>query len=282
MRLGEFIAERRLTVWYSAPSILALMARRGNLAELDLSSLRLVLFAGEVFPISHLRELQRILTRSDGERPRLFNLYGPTETNVCTYYEVVETIPDDRTEDLPIGPACPHYTARVVDADDADVPRGEVGELLMAGVSVMRGYWNMPEQTAAGFLDDGERRWYRTGDLVIDTGDERGFLFRGRKDRMIKKRGYRVELGEIETCLNAHEKVREVGVVAVPDDDRGMMVTAFLGAPEGDRPGVIALKTHCARTLPLYMVPDRFVVLDALPRTSTDKVDYQRLKEQLG
>ena len=66
VRLGEFIAERRLTVWYSAPSILALMARRGNLAELDLSSLRLVLFAGEVFPISHLRELHRIMTRSDG------------------------------------------------------------------------------------------------------------------------------------------------------------------------------------------------------------------------
>ena len=280
-RLAEFIAETRITVWYSAPSILALMVRRGLLEQLDVSPLRLVLFAGEVFPISHLRELQRQLANREGKGPRLFNLYGPTETNVCTYHEVVERIPDEQVEDLPIGGVCPHYTARVVDPDGEDIPPGQVGELWMAGISVMKGYWNMPRETASSFADDGEHRWYRTGDLVIDTQSDQGFLFRGRRDRMIKKRGYRVELGEIESCLNAHEGVNEVGVVARPDEDRGALVTAFVGAAGETRPGIIALKAFCAQTLPLYMVPDRFMFLDELPRTSTGKVDYQNLGERL-
>jgi amino acid adenylation domain-containing protein len=270
--LAAWIADQGVTVWYSAPSILALLAQSGALASRDHRALRLVLFAGEVFPVVHLRSLQRQLSH-----PRYFNLYGPTETNVCTSYEVPAGIPDDRTEPYPIGPVCPHLRGRVVDPDGKDVPRGAEGELCIAGDHVMQGYWGMPAETARAFLPEEGARWYRTGDLVVEPPDG-NLRYVGRRDRMIKKRGYRVELGEIEVCLYKHAAVREAAVVAVPDDTLGMRVTAHVTTHDGGKLSTIELKRFCSENLPLYMVPDRFRFHPALPRTSTDKVDYQTLK----
>lgn len=273
--LAGLIAERRLTVWYSAPSILSLLAQYGDLDKRDLSSLRLVLFAGEVFPVKHLRGVKALVPR-----PRYFNLYGPTETNVCTYYEIPQVIPDERTEPYPIGKTCEQLQSRVVDGDGRDVADHEEGELCIAGPNVMQGYWNLPEQTARCFLVDGAgRRWYRTGD-VVRADREGDFIFLGRRDRMVKRRGYRVELGEIEAGLYRHPAIREAAVVAVPNEEAGVKIRAFLSCREGQRPSLIQLKRFCAENLPLYMVPDTFDIIDTLPKTSTDKVDYQRLKER--
>ncbi|HKZ05125.1 MAG TPA: amino acid adenylation domain-containing protein [Methylomirabilota bacterium] len=273
-RLADLLAERRLTVWYSAPSILSLLAQYGDLEKRDLSSLRLVLFAGEVFPVKHLRAVKSLVPR-----PRYFNLYGPTETNVCTYFEVPPTVPPERTEPYPIGKTCEQLQSRVVDADGRDVAADDEGELCIAGPNVMQGYWNLPDQTARCFLvDDAGRRWYRTGDVVRKdpAGD---FVFLGRRDRMVKRRGYRVELGEIEAGLYRHPAIREAAVVAIPSEE-GVRIRAFLSCREGQKPSLIQLKRFCAENLPLYMVPDTFDVVDTLPKTSTDKVDYQRLKER--
>ncbi|HVF62999.1 MAG TPA: AMP-binding protein, partial [Casimicrobiaceae bacterium] len=114
IHLAALIAAERITCWYSAPSILSLLAQYGNLGKHDLGALRLVLFAGEVFPVKHLRMLTALVPK-----PRYFNLYGPTETNVCTYYEVVPPVPSDRTAPYPIGSVCSHLSARVVDARGA-------------------------------------------------------------------------------------------------------------------------------------------------------------------
>ncbi|MGH7618614.1 MAG: amino acid adenylation domain-containing protein, partial [Gemmatimonadaceae bacterium] len=272
-RLAPLIAEQRLTVWYSAPSILSLLADRGDLPARDYRALRLVLFAGEVFPVKHLRRLQQLLPH-----PRYFNLYGPTETNVCTFSEIPQNIPEDRAEPYPIGETCAHLESRIVDESGADVPRGEEGELWIAGANVMQGYWGLPQQTERAFsVDGGGVRWYRTGDLVVES-PEGPLLFRGRRDRMIKKRGYRVELGEIEACLYEHTAVREAAVVARSGDD-GVTVRAFVATKSGAAVSVIAMKQFCAGRLPLYMVPDTFTHVADLPKTSTDKVDYQRLKE---
>jgi acyl-coenzyme A synthetase/AMP-(fatty) acid ligase len=276
-RLAPRIAEKRITIWYSAPSILGLLAQHGNLGAHDLSALRLMLFAGEVFPVKHLRALQKLVPG-----PRYFNLYGPTETNVCTFAEIPRPVPQDRTEPYPIGRPCSHYRARVVDESGADVPPGEPGELLIAGEGVMQGYWNLPKRTATCFLADAAgTRWYRTGDLVAETPED-GFLFLGRRDRMVKRRGYRVELGEIEAALYAHPAVREAAAVAIPDEESGVRIVAFLSTRGGERLSGIALKQFCAAALPLSMVPDRFRSEPALPRTSTGKVDYQRLQEMAG
>lgn len=272
--LSQLIERHRITVWYSAPSILSLLAQFGRIAEHDLSSLRLVLFAGEVFPIVHLRSCKRQVPH-----PRYFNLYGPTETNVCTYYEIPTHIPDDRMDPFPIGRTCENLESKVIDADGQPVSRGAEGELCIAGPNVMQGYWNLPEQTGKCFLpaDESGKHWYKTGDIVVEDA-EGNYRYVGRRDRMVKKRGYRVELGEIESCLYRHSAIREVAVVALPDQEAGVRVKAHLSVRTEPRPSLIELKTFCSQQLPLYMIPDTFEFHPVLPKTSTDKIDYQTLK----
>src|SRR5205814_6529073 len=146
---------------------------------------------------------------------RLANLYGPTETNVCTWHPVTTLPEDDRP--LPIGVPCCGDRAWVLDEALAAVPDGAPGELWISGPTVMQGYWADPERTAASLRSlpgtAGERA-YRTGDLVRRRPDgELEFL--GRRDHQVKTRGYRVELGEIETVLLAHPAVAEAVVIAL-------------------------------------------------------------------
>jgi non-ribosomal peptide synthetase component E (peptide arylation enzyme) len=161
--------------------------------------------------------------------------------------------------------------------DGEEVPRGEEGLLFMSGPSIFQGYWRRPERNQEAFIERDGQRWYNTGDVVREDPDQ-GFLYAGRRDRMVKRRGYRIELGEIESVLYRHEQLREVAVVAVPDAEAGVKICAHLVA--GDKkPGIIALKRFCADNLLSYMSPDLFKFHDALPRTGTNKVDYQSLKQ---
>lgn len=272
LRLAATIARERITSWYSTPSILSLLANYGKLANHDCSALRRVLFAGEVFPISQYQALVRLWNA-----PRYFNLYGPTETNVCTWYEVpradaaVAAMPT-----FPIGHICPPNLGAVVDERGNPVRPGEPGELIVRGPNVMGGYWNLPEQNSRAFHVDGDgNRWYRTGDIVTEHAE--GYRYVSRRDRMVKRRGYRVELGEIEVALSRHPEIREAAVVAVPDAESGVRIHAYVGCHQGRALTRIALKTYSARALPPYMIPDAFTVVEALPRTSTDKLDYQAL-----
>ena len=272
-RLAPWIADRGLTVWYSAPSTLALLAQFGHLERHDVSSLRLVLFAGEVFPIKHLRRLlEQVPT------PRYFNLYGPTETNVCTFYEIPTPIAADRRHPFPIGTPCAPLQVAILDADGRLVDGPGQGELLVRGETVTAGYWNLPEQTADAFwrAEDATAAWYGTGDLV--RRDDDGLLhFLGRRDRMVKRRGFRIELDEIEACLYRHGELEEVAVIAHPHDD-GVRIEAILHAGDGTAPSVLELRQFVHRHLPGYMCPDRFRLGGPLPRTSTGKVDYQTLR----
>jgi amino acid adenylation domain-containing protein len=271
-RLARWVAEKKITVWYSAPSILSLLAQFGKLEQRDYSPLRLVLFAGEVFPIKYLKLLKSLWLH-----PRYFNLYGPTETNVCTFYEVPRLLPESQAEPVPIGKAChPYCEPLVVNEAGAEVARGGEGELCIAGPSVMQGYWNLPENTAKAFLPERDTRWHRTGDIVVELPDG-NYKFLGRRDRMIKKRGYRIELGEIEVALYRHPAIKEAAVLAFPDID-GVPVKAFTSTRDGSKLSIIELKKFCSENLPLYMVPDGFCFLESLPKTSTDKIDYQKLK----
>ncbi len=270
-RLAHLIVDRGITVWYSAPSILAMLVERGGLDRPGFPAPRLVLFAGEVFPIASLRRL-----RATWPEARMWNLYGPTETNVCTAFPIPGEIPTDRDEPYPIGRVCLPLCARVVDHEGRYLPAGSLGELVISGPGVMRGYFGRPDLTASAFLvqPDGTR-WYRTGDLVSDDGTG-CFTFHGRRDRMVKRRGYRIELGEIESTLYRHQAVDRVGVVARTGES-GLAIEAFVSLKPGGKKSIIAMKRHCAVYLPNYMVPDTITFVDGLPSTSTDKVDYQRL-----
>lgn len=274
LQLAPLIAASRISVWYSTPSILRLLVEFGKMERFDYSALRLALYAGEVFPPKHQRALRKLWPH-----PRYYNLYGPTETNVCTFDQVSSVPPDDFTGPLPIGRACSGDRTRVIGLDGKDVPRGEEGELLVTGGSVMLGYWNLPERNAQAFQEDADGvRWYRTGDLVVED-ETGGYVFLGRRDRMVKRRGYRVELGEIEAALHRHELISEAGVVALPDAESGVLIKAFVSWIGASPPSIVELKGIAAASLPAYMIPDRFTVMSALPKTSTDKLDYQKMRE---
>jgi amino acid adenylation domain-containing protein len=272
--LASGIADKRISIWYSTPSILNLLLQYGKIGERDVSDLRWVLYAGEVFATKHLRALKAVWPK-----PRYANLYGPTETNVCTWYEVPREIPADRTEPYPIGRPCSHCRAKVVDTEGKEVAPGTEGELAIAGPAVLNEYWNLPEQTARAFLDGpGGERWYKTGDLVVEQPDG-DYMFIGRRDRMVKRRGYRVELGEIEAGLYKHPSVKEAAAIGVDDPEAGVRILAFLKCAGSEPPSIIEMKRFSAENLPRYMIPDTFSFVEALPKTSTDKIDYQKLKE---
>jgi amino acid adenylation domain-containing protein len=270
--LARFIAERRISVWYSTPSILSLLAEFGGLSRGDFSALRLVLFAGEVFPVKHLKRLTELWPA-----PVYYNLYGPTETNVCTYARIPLPIPVERAEPYPIGAPCSHCKAMVLDDEGEPVACGAEGLLYIAGPSVCTGYWRRTRETAERFREIGGTPWYNTGDVVREESGN-GFVYVGRRDRMVKRRGYRIELGDVESALYRHPQVREAAVLAMPDSESGVKILAYLALERGDaHPSVIALKRFCHDVLPDYMIPDLFLFREALPHTSTNKLDYQSL-----
>ena len=276
VRLAEFIENQAISVWYSVPSALTLLVTRGDLGRFRLSRLRAVLFAGEVFPLKYLRALKVAVPHA-----ALYNLYGPTETNVCTYYRV----PDDLEAldgTLSIGRACANTEVFAVNGDGRPIGPGEEGELFVRGAALMKGYWGLSERTAKTLRQnplhtDYEDTAYATGDIV-KLGPDGNYLFLGRRDNMIKSRGYRIELGEIEAALTRHPAVAETGAVAVPDEQIGNRIVAFVSPQDGVTLAEGELRRHAAETLPRYMVPERILVERELPKTSTGKIDRQTLR----
>lgn len=259
--LVDYLLRREITVWYSVPSALILMARDGGLLDVPRAafSLRVLLYAGESFPIKYLRSLR------DHLPARILNLYGPTETNVCAFYEVVNISPD-QVRSVPIGKACSGDRIWAEHADGTPVGPAEEGELVVDGPTVMLGYWGQPRQ-------DG--RPYRTGDRVtlLDSGD---YQFLGRQDGMIKVRGYRVEVGEIEAALQAHPGIADVAVV-LSGTAMDAKIVAYV-VPAGDvAPDILELKRHCASALPRHMIIDAVRSVRALPRNGNGKLDRRSL-----
>lgn len=272
-RLRSFLEDRRISVIYAVPSLLTMLVERGKLTQGALSSLRLVLFAGEVFPTRHLARLMRLVTDA-----QFANLYGPTETNVCTFHRVTH-IPNDDAPPPSIGRAIDNDETIVIGEDGCEVGPGEVGELLVRGATVMQGYWGDPVRTAEvlqappGVLGPRDLA-YRTGDLVRQEPD--GTLtFLGRRDTQIKKNGYRIELGDIEAAIVQYSDVIEGAVTVVNDEVGGVRLVAHVGVRSGF--DARALARHCAELLPRYMLPDDFDVMATLPKTATAKTDRVEL-----
>jgi amino acid adenylation domain-containing protein len=276
--IAQWLEKERISVWYSVPSVLTLLGCYGSLPRFDLSHLRAVIFAGEVFPPKYLARLMAELPH-----PRYFNWYGPTETNVCTAFEVPAR--GDEGEAVPIGRACANTEVFAVSSEGGLVSRpGEVGELYVRGPSVMRGYWGLPAKTREvlvrhPFRAEYDELVYRTGDLVTLEPDG-NYHYVGRRDAMVKIRGYRVELGEVEAALYRHPAVQEAVVVPVPDELLGSRLRAVVTAVDGVRLTRESVLEHCRQWLPSYMVPEMVEFRDGLPRTSTGKVDRAGLAEE--
>lgn len=265
--MADLIESQKITTWYSVPSAWVQMIRAGVVAGRDFSCLRQILFAGEPFPMPSLRELMTLLPDA-----KYHNLYGPTETNVCTWY-ALPGMPDVEAS-LPIGVECCGDAGLILDEDGVEVEEGAVGELAIRGPTLMTGYFNNHDATAASLRPCAASAApvYFTGDLVRRLKDG-NLEFHGRRDSMIKTRGYRVELGEVESAIVKHEGVEEAVAVAVPDEDAGNRIEAWVCPNRPDlRPQEVL--RFVAELLPGYMVPAQLRILeDGIPRTATGKAD---------
>jgi amino acid adenylation domain-containing protein len=260
--LVKWLLQERPTLWYSVPFALISMMEHGGLLEIS-PPMRAVLFAGEVFPIEPLKRLRRAWPS-----PRFLNLYGPTETNVCTFYEVPQSL-DGRATPVPIGRACCGDEAWAVREDGVRAQLGEEGELHVRGPTVMSGYWGRAPV---------EEMRYATGDWVkVLDGAE--FEYKGRRDGMLKLRGYRIEPGDVEAALQSHPKIREAAVLADTSRSPARLV-AFLSC-DSEAPALLEVKQHCAERLPRYMVVDAIRLLPELPRSRNGKVDRPALQQLL-
>ncbi len=276
IEIAKFIDHHQITVWYSVPSILTMLVEHANLDAGALPSIRELLFAGEVFPTKYLSRLMKLMPHA-----RFANLYGPTETNVCTAYTVPEPPPEDGPT-ISIGKAIGNVETFVVDEHGKVVEPGQVGELLVRGPTLLRGYWGDPERTKQRLVRDPRDPEfgdpvYHTGDLVEEMPDG-NYRFLGRRDHQIKHRGYRIELGDIETAINAHPDVVECCVVPVPDEFVSNRIHAFVAVKaeiaEGDMIG------HCSGLVQKYMIPETFYFREVLPKTSRGKIDRTGLQTE--
>jgi amino acid adenylation domain-containing protein len=272
--LSALVEHEEVTIWYSVPFALVQLVERGALAKRRLKSLRWVLFAGEPMPVPYLDQLRRFLPGA-----RFANLYGPTETNVCTAY----VLPPGPVEldDVPIGRAASGDRTRVTDADGRDVAVGGIGELLVRGESVMAGYWSPAhvEASEAGNLASPYREAdYHTGDLVQVEADG-SYRFKGRRDRQVKVRGYRIELDEIERILRTHTDVGDAAAFVTRQTDALVDIEAAVVPRARGAFAPSDVLSFVAQRLPAQAVPARLSIHDAFPRTATGKVDRHALVE---
>jgi hypothetical protein len=290
-QLQHWLIEQRITIAF-APTVVA--ERLLSLFWPKDGALRLLRFGGERFRGK----------RDNRHYPfKIYNEYGPTEDTVwTTVAEVVDVAASERNIGYPIA----NYQVYVLDSNRNRVPVGEVGELCIGGVGLVRGYLNRSELTAEKFVSDpfsesGGERLYRTGDLVRCLPDG-SLTFLGRIDDQVKIRGYRIEPGEIEVILSQHPNVRECAVIAREDRVRqerlvayvvtrgeinldekliGVQVRGRQQAPGGNLGTLLAprLCSFLSSRLPNYMVPSAFVFLDQLPLTPNGKIDRVALPE---
>jgi amino acid adenylation domain-containing protein len=273
-RLVDFIRGRRLTQWFSVPSILAYLARFDAVRPDDFPDLRRLIWCGEVFPAPALSYWMRRLPHV-----AFTNLYGPTETTIASSYHTLSGQPADPGASVPIGEACGGEEILVLGENLEPLPPGEVGGIHIRGAGVTQGYWRDEERTREAFLPTPAGRMYRTGDLGYRREDGLVY-FLGRADSQIKSRGHRIELGEIEAALHAVPEIGDGAIVAIPAAGFGghRICCAYALRP-GNEVTPAALKERLASLLPKYMLPVRWRRLERLPSNTNGKVDRVALAE---
>jgi amino acid adenylation domain-containing protein len=279
---ARFVAKHDISVWFSVPSIPALMRQKNTLKPNVFPTLRWSLFCGEPLPRASAEAWQAAAPNSVVE-----NLYGPTElTLACLLHRWdPETSPPLCTGDVvPIGRPYEGLGVILVDDQLRPVPDGEPGELCVCGRQTVPGYWRNPNKTRKQFVrieipGNGELRFYRTGDRVMRLPDGE-YVFLGRIDNQLKVRGgYRVEASEIEAVLRRHAAVVDAVAVGWPVVDGTIQgIVAFITGKRADPTEVLAA---ARRTLPDYMVPRAVRVMDKMPYNANGKIDRKKLVEML-
>lgn len=277
VKLAEFIKANRITVWNSVSSALSLLADRGFQQGSLVPDMRLVIFSGEVLPQKYLKKLNAHMTEAT-----FCNIYGQTEANSSTCY-VIKEISEDPKWKIPVGRAMPNFEVFLVGEDGVEVTQpDQEGEIYVNSNTVAQGYINKPDLTRERFVPD--PRFPSTPRTVYKTGDigsydiEGNLVFLYRKDSMIKVRGHRVEMGEIERTLSSHDSVDLAVVTCVPDEKTTNRIAAYVSWRSGVRGDVKLIKSFCEHHLPRYMMPEAIWSVEKWPRTANDKIDRQVLQ----
>jgi amino acid adenylation domain-containing protein len=264
------VVEEGVTGFPGVPTVYAMMAELKSLREYDFTGVRYVTNTAAALPLKHIRFLRETFPNA-----RLYSMYGLTECKRVSY------LPPQDIERKPmsVGIAIPNTVVSVVDAHGSPLPPGEVGEIVVRGATVMRGYWQKPEATAKK-LAPGPF----PGEMVLRTGDlgrldDEGYLyFVGRMDDIIKSRGEKVAPREVENALVNLPGIKEAAVIGVPDELLGQAIKAFLVLEKDVDLTERDVRRHCQASLESFMVPKYFQIVDDLPRTSTGKIDKTGLE----
>lgn len=273
--LSAFMERHAISVVYTVPTTLALLAARGRLKNRQLDALRLVLFAGEPFALHQFHQLQQLLPAT----VTYFNLYGPTETNVCTFHRIRGT--EDSSRGIPIGRAIPLTRLHLQPSPLAREYAQDAGELHVFGPGLMRGYLAQdPDSQRCWVVDEASgERGYRTGD-VCRWDAEGNLLFLGRLDSQIKVNGFRVETEEIERLIGADEAVEQCIVAAARKAGTGiaLLVGFIVAKQDAEEPALRErVMARCQRQLPAYQCPNDLMLIDGLPTTVSGKADRKAL-----
>jgi amino acid adenylation domain-containing protein len=266
-RLPEFLRANEVSVWFSVPSTIRLLRRRGTLTPGSMPSLRRSLFCGEPLTYEDAGAWCRAAPRSVVD-----NLYGPTELTIsCTAQEWSPSDDAPRTDNgvVPIGQLHEGLSALLLDEDRQRGP--DEGELCINGPQMFRGYLDPADDQGRFVVRDGAQ-WYRTGDRVRREPDG-GFAYLGRVDHQVKIRGYRVELLEVEHEIGKLDAVTDCGVVAVDDEAGAYLFAAYAGVPEQRR----SLIRDLSQRLPGYMIPAVVQHVTELPLSENGKIDRNAL-----
>lgn len=271
-KLLTILESRKVTYIFWVPSIMVTIANMDLLSKVDLSCLKTIWFAGEVFPTKQFNYWRKSLPDAT-----FANLYGPIEITLdCTYYIAEHELPEDRP--LPIGRPCRNTDVLILDDDDKPCAAGEKGELCVRGSSLALGYYNNAEKTAASFTQNPLQKAYpeliyRTGDIVYV--DDVGLIcFTGRKDSLVKHHGYRIELGEIEHVIVNTLKIFQYCCVVY---DFSVKEIVLFYESDCDMP-ISTFRRELAKEFPAYMIPGRLVRMEELPRNNNGKIDRLALK----
>jgi amino acid adenylation domain-containing protein len=272
-KLANWIDDRQINLIHCVPSVF-----RGLLAQ-DLGpdrfqALKYVLLSGEPLLPADVKRWTGVF----GERIQLVNLYGPTETTMTKFFYMVKPADAERRL-IPIGKPMEGARALVVDAKGQACSPGAVGEIYIRTPYRTLGYYSQPELTKESFVlnpfsNNPNDLVYKTGDLgrVLDDGN---FEFLGRKDQQVKIRGVRIELKEIESILREHPQISEAAVIDREDGAANKYLCAYVVLR--NKVEIALLKEFVAESLPIYMIPSAFIVMDALPRTISGKLDRKAL-----
>nr|ADN26251.1 ATP-dependent adenylase [Streptomyces coeruleorubidus]ADN65348.1 adenylation domain-containing protein [Streptomyces coeruleorubidus] len=269
-----------VTVISQVPTSLRALAYAYEEAGRPQLALRYVVVGGETV---ELNVISALLKAYQGTPPRVVNVYGPTEATCYATCQVLTQADLDGPVRSPIGTALPHLVVEVRGEGMEPLPDGEVGELVIAGPGVAVGYLGRPELTAERFVvldtPTGPLRYYRTGDLARRLPDG-SFEYHGRNDQQVKVRGVRVELGEVEAFLRAHELVKDAAATVVTTVAGAQFLVAcmVLADQTPEKPEAL-LRQHMLESVPPFMVPDRYQFVPELPLTGSGKVDRRAVQE---